>query len=207
MNHKTWQKARLLVLSCCSLSIFLTLGIKLLANPTVDNYQFPENLALNEWESIDTSNIKYYDENLQGKRYQSEASNNFTVEVYYIPNNRRGNEGLISQYRKLESVPENITIIENKQLGHYGLFTKNNQVNLNTCIHSQGKTAFTAQQFDNLVNQNLKSRLLPWILGVSDLRTWDCFWVNMSVPLTHITEEEAYIILQIELATLVAKII
>ncbi|MDJ0531689.1 MAG: cyanoexosortase A system-associated protein [Xenococcaceae cyanobacterium MO_207.B15] len=205
MNDKYWQEARLLILGCCSLGIFLTLGIKLLAKPSV--YKFPENLTLDKWESISTDKIKYYGENLQGKRYQPESSaNRITVEVYYIPNNSQGNKSLIQQYRELESYPENIAIIKDNNLGYYGLFTEDNHTSLTSCIHPQGKTAFTSQQFANLANQNLKSNLLPWILGVSDLRDWSCFWVNMSVSLENITEEKAYTILQKQLLTLVSDI-
>lgn len=207
MNPKYWQTTRLLILGCCSLGILLTLGIKLLAKPNI--YKFPEHLAFNQWESISTDKINSNGQNLnfQGKRYQLEESgNNLTVEVYYLPNHFQGNEKLIQKYRELESEPENITVIENSSIGHFGLFTEEGKTHLNTCIHPQGKTAFSQQQVAHLANQNLNSRLLPWFLGLSDLRDWRCFWVNMSISLENITEEEAASILQKRLIVLVSKI-
>ena len=205
MNPKYWQKARLLILGCCSLGIFFTLGIKLLAKSSI--YKFPSNLVLHTWESIKTDNIKYYSTTLEGRREQKKvSSSNLSIKVYYIPNNLLGNKELIRQYQLLESPPENITMIENSEIGYYGLFTKGNSTNLATCVHPEGKTAFTFPQFTNLAHQNIKTRLLPWIFGISDLRDWRCFWVNMSMSLDNITEQEAHDILQTELKTIVSEI-
>lgn len=205
MNYKHWHKARLLILSCCSLGILLTLGIKLLAQSSL--YTFPDKFTSEQWESITTKKLKYAHENIQGKRYiQKKSTNNLVVEVFYFPNNNQDNQELIKQYLELKSPPKNLTIIENKNFGNFGLFTQEQKTILTTCIHPQGKTAFTSQQLTNLANQNLKQRLLPWFLGLSDLRDWRCFWVNMSVSLEHLTEEEAASILQTQLETLVAQI-
>ncbi|AFZ35233.1 hypothetical protein Sta7437_1671 [Stanieria cyanosphaera PCC 7437] len=206
MNHKHWHKARLLILGCCSLSIFITLGIKLLAQSST--YTFPNKFTSDQWESITTDKIKSYGKNLQGKRYIPETSvNNLLVEVFYISNNNTSNQELIQKYLELQTVPKNLTVIENKNLGNYALFTKDKKTILTTCIHPQGKTAFTSQQFAQLANQNLKQNLLPWFLGLSDLRDWRCFWVNMSVSLENLTEEEAANILQTHLQTLVVQVI
>ena len=205
MNPKYWQQARLIILGCCSLGIFLTLGIKLLATSSVS--QFPKNLTSHKWESIKTDSSKYQGVIEQGKRYQRGISdNNLTVEVYYIPNTIKGKGEIIRKYQVSESLPENITMIENSEIGYYGLFTKGNNTNLATCVHPEGKTAFTFQQITNLAHQNIKTRFLPWIFGISDLRDWRCFWVNMSMSLNNITEQEAHDILQAELKTIVSEI-
>ena len=196
---------RVLILRCCSLGILIVLGMKLLVESSA--YQFPKNSALDKLELSKTFKSNYYGAIIQGRGYKSkESENNLTVEVYYIPNNIGGNKQLIKEYQKSKSLPENITILENTKIGYYGLFTENNEIHLNTCIHPEGKTAFTRPQFANIANKNLKSRLLPWILGFSELRDWRCFWVNMSLSLDNISQEEASDILQRQLLNLVAKI-
>ncbi len=205
MNPKSWQQARLLMLSFCSLGIFLTLGIKLLATSPVS--KFPKNLTSDKWESIQTDNSKYQGIIEPGKHYQRRISNkNLTVEVYYIPNTIQGKGEIIRKYQVSESLPEKITMIENSEIGYYGLFTKGNNTNLATCVHPEGKTAFTFAQVTNLAHQNIKTRFVPWIFGISDLRDWRCFWVNMSMSLDNITEQEAHDILQKELKTIVSEI-
>lgn len=196
---------RLLILRACSLGILLTLVMKVFVKSSP--YEFPKNLAWHKWESTKTFNNNYYHTKIQGRGYTTEESDNsLKVEVYYIPNNLTGNKHIIKEYQKSESLPENIKVVKSEPIGYYGLFTENNQTYLNTCIHPEGKTAFTHPQFANLATQNLKTRLLPWILGISDLRDWRCFWVNMSLSLDSLTEEEAQDILQEQLKNLVSQI-
>lgn len=111
---------------------------------------------------------------------------------------------MISQSLELESAPQNLTIRKNKNIGSYGLFSQGNKTYLTTCIHAQGKTAFTSEDFAKLSNYNLRSRLFPWILGLSDLRDWSCLWVKMSISIDNITEEKADELLQQRLLDLVS---
>lgn len=204
MNRQDWYQARLLILGCCSLSIFFTLGFKLLAKPSVN--KFPTNQILTEWESITTNKIKYYGDRVEGKRQTSKnLANHLVVEVYYLPNSNGNNQELIQQYWELKSLPK-IKMIENKNFGAYGLFVRDRKTILNTCINPQGKTAFTFEQFTHLSNQNMRQRLLPWFLGLSDLRDWRCYWVNMSVSGDRLTEAEAASILQKQLLTLISQV-
>lgn len=199
------KSTRLLILRCCSLGILITLGIKLLVKSSTD--EFPKNLAGNRWESIDIESSRDHSLIKEGKRYQEKIlGNNLTTEIYYIPNNIVGNKRLIQEHQQLEYSVENITVFKKNNLGYYGLVTEDNQTYLNTCIHPEGKTAFTRSQFANLANQNLKSRFVPWLLGVSDLRDWRCFWVNMSLSLDNISEQEASEILQKQLLKLVSQV-
>ena len=201
MNVLNWQKSRLVSLICCSFTILVALLI--LSNKS-DKYGFPQNIAWQEWESINTKKIRPNDEQIEGRKYQQETNHNLDMEVYYIPNSRGDNSKIISQYLELDSYPKNLTIKQNINIGSYGLFSEGNKAYLTTCVHAQGKIAFTNQQFAELVNHNLRSRLLPWILGLSELRDWDCLWINMSVSLDHITEEKAALFLQEQLYDLVS---
>ena len=203
MNAVNWQKSRLVVLSCCSFTILVTLIF--LFNKS-DKYAFPQNISLQQWESINTDKITFKGKHIKGRKYQQEKNHNLDIEIYYIPSGRGENSRLIRQYLELESEPQNITVKENKNIGSYGLFSEGNKTYLTTCIHSQGKTAFTSQQFAKLANHNLNSRFLPWILGLSDLRDWSCLWINMSVSLNNITEEKASLLLQQQLFDVVSII-
>ena len=201
MNVLDWQKSRLVSLICCSFTILVALFI--LLNKS-DKYAFPQNIALQEWESINTKKIITNEKQIEGRKYQRETNNNLDIEVYYIPNSTGDNSKIISQYLELDSDPENLTVKQNINIGFYGLFSEGNKAYLTTCIHAQGKIAFTNQQFAELVNHDLRTRLLPWLLGLSDLRDWSCLWVNMSISLEHITEEKASLLLQEQLYDLVS---
>ncbi len=206
MSLKYWQKVRLMMLVFCSLGISLTLTVKFLFKSSI--YQFSQDIVLDNWQSSSIDPNQYYGSSRKWKRHESQVSNNdLATEVYYIPNNLKGNQELIQKYHNSEYSLDNLTIIEKKNLGYYGLFTTNNRSHLTTCLHPEGKTAFTFNQFANLANQNLKTRFVPWVFGISDLRDWRCFWISMSLSLDNITEEEAYNILQNNLLTVVSEIV
>ena len=139
-----------------------------------------------------------------------DKNHNLDINIYHIPNyitnDSEDNSKLIRQYLELESEPKNIIVKKDRNIGSYGLFSEGNKTYLTTCIHSQGKTAFTYQQFAELANHNLHRRLLPWILGLSDLRNWNCLWVNISLSLQDITEDQASLLLQQKLFDLVSLI-
>ncbi len=48
--------------------------------------------------------------------------------------------------------------------------------------------------------------MLPWILGLSDLRDWNCLWVNISLSLHNITKDKTLLLLQQKLFDLVSLI-
>ena len=205
MNLLDWRKLRLVILSCCSFTIVLAL-IFLLNKSKSEKYNFSQNIAWRQGKLINTEKIKPNNKQIEGRRYQQETNHNLDIKIYYIPNSRGGNSKIIRQYLELDSDPENLTVKQNKNIGFYGLFSERNKAYLTTCIHSQGKTAFTDQQFAELANHDLRSRLLPWMLGFSDLRDWNCLWVNMSVSLNNITEEKASLLLQQQLLDLVSVV-
>ena len=122
---------------------------------------------------------------------------NFTVETRYFANAVRGNLGLINNYGEIDDVsPSQVEVNHKAETGYYGVFTHQNKAYLTTCLRPQGKSVFTAQQLADAANENMSRRILPWLLGTADLRDWSCLWVNMSVSLTDLTQEEAYRLLQ-----------
>ncbi len=140
----------------------------------------------------------------EGRKYKEEK-HNLGMEIYFVPNSPGETLSLMNQYLELQLKPEDVALKSDSQIGSYGLLNKNNRTYLDTCIHSNGKTTFTPQQFSELANNNLSSRLLPWIFGLSDLRDWSCLWVNMSVSTDDVTEDEAAGLLEQKLFTLLSE--
>jgi len=200
MNFLDWQKSRLVILRCCSFTILVALIFLLTKN---NKYSFPLEQISQKWELIKTEKINGGD--LEGRKYQPGTNHNLVIEIYHIPNNKIGNLGIINKYLELKSDLKNFTILESKNIGHYGVFSEGNKTYLTTCIHSHGKMAFTYQQFAQLANYKLSDRLLPWIFGLSDLRDWSCLWVNMSMSLDNITPKEATHMLEKQLFDLIAQ--
>lgn len=200
MNFLDWQKSRLVILRCCSFTILVALILLLTKN---NKYSFPQEEISQKWELIKTEKIN--GEDLEGRKYQSGKKHNLVIEIYHIPNNKRGNLDIVNKYLEIESGLKSFTMLEGENIGHYGLFSEGNKTYLTTCIHSQGKIAFTYQQFAQLANYKLSDRLLPWIFGLSDLRDWSCLWVNMSMSLDNITPEEAAILLEKQLFDLISQ--
>ncbi|WP_036477310.1 hypothetical protein [Myxosarcina sp. GI1] len=225
MNIKYWQLARTVVLGCCSLGVAFAIGINLFVKDFKNEFVPP--LVFKEWKEIEPKFINnlfpYRNRNIQGWRDyapltatgdRKRTDNSLVTEVYYVPNYTQGNEKLIQRYRgiakdmsdKTDTVDNSsrITVVENK-LGTYGLSTHDEKMYLNTCMYSQGQTAFSKSQIIALANENMSRRLLPWIFGLEDLRDWDCFWVNISVSLVDINETKAASLLETRLRELNAK--
>ena len=201
MNQLLGNKSRILTLQACSLALVASLAY-ILFKPQKDT--FHELPQLSNWESIDSEiKIAYYE--TEGKKYREESNPNIGIEVFLIPVLHGDNLEIIKSRLGFDLKSQELTVVEDRKLGSYGLFTRDNTAYLATCLHSQGKTAFNRQQFSNLVNHNLSDRIIPWMLGLSDIRDWRCFWVNISVELEDITEREATRLLQNRLSQLVSQ--
>ena len=202
MNQSNWQRARLIILPGYSLAILAAL-ILVLIKPSKD--RLTQDLALSSWTEIESDKLGYEYQLTEGRKL-SQEQHNLETEIYFIPTSRGETLSLIERYWSTKLKLKDIAVESDSQIGSYGLLTKNNRIYLNTCIHSSGITAFTPQQFSQLANANLSSRLLPWIFGFTDLRDWDCFWVNMSVSTNNLTEKEAHQFLKQRLLALLEAI-
>ena len=201
MIQLNWQKSRLVILGSYSFAILVS-AIFVLTKPNQN--KFPQSIAFDHWETIKTDKISSEHKLTEGRKYKEEK-HNLRMEIYFIPSSRGETLSLMNQYLELQLKPKDIAIKSNSQIGSYGLLNKNNQTYLDTCIHPSGKTAFTPQQFSKLANDNLFSRFLPWIFGLSDLRDWSCLWVNMSVSTDNVTQEEAAELLKQKLFALLSE--
>ena len=202
MNALSWSKSRLLLLKFCSVALVATVFYIFLK----PQQNVLHNLYIsNQWEAISDHEIETIDLGNEGKKYKDKKNYNLELEVFVIPILRGDVWVLIKSYLGFSLTSQDLTVVKDKKIGSYGLFTKNNSTYLSTCIHPQGKAAFNSKEFTKLVNYNLRDRIIPWVLGLSDLRDWRCFWVNMSVDLEDINEQEATKILQERLAHIISQ--
>lgn len=189
MMNLTWQRSRLAILGGCSGAIVIALLLVLTDN---SRNTFPQSMVGDDWYAVSTDRLNSDHKLSEGRKYQPSADkDSLNMEIYMIPNSRGETLSLMNQYSQTQLKPSDVEVKSNSEIGSYGLWIANDRTHLNTCIHSSGKTAFTAAKFSQLANANLKSRLLPWIFGLSDLRDWNCFWVNISVVNDGMTEPEA----------------
>lgn len=202
MNQPFGQQSRLILLKSCALAVAINL-VYLISKPSQDKFFELPNVS--QWNAITTKHVKDKSLKLDTREYQNREEHNLSVKVSLDPTFQGGNLSLIKSYLGFDLKPQDLSVVEDEKLGHYGLFVQDKTAYLSTCIHSQGKTAFTLEQFSKLANHNLRDRIFPWIFGLSDLRDWRCFWVNTSVDLAEITELEANVILKNKLSSLMSE--
>ncbi len=202
MNTLSWRNSRLLLLRICSVALVGTVSYIFL-KPQQDVFH---NLSIsNQWETVDRHEIEIVYQVTEKKEYREKNNHNLGLEVILIPILREDVLTLIKSHLGFNLKSQDLKVIEDKDIGSYGLFTQNKAAYLSTCIHPQGKTAFSNKQFTELATHNLRDRILPWVLGLADFRDWRCFWVNISVDLEDISEKEATKLLQEKLAYIVSQ--
>lgn len=203
MNQSKWQKIRLIILAGYSLATLVAL-VFISTKSQLD--KFSNHVVFDNWLAIETERLRSEGESIPGRRYREPETHDLAVEIYSISNSSGETLSFLNRYKKLELELKDIAIASDNRIGSYGLLTRNNRTQLNTCIHASGATAFTSQQFSELANANLDSRLLPWIFGFKDLRDWDCLWIDISVSLKNLAEPEAHQFLKQRLLVLLQEI-
>ena len=202
MNQSTWYKSRLLLLKFCTFASAVTL-FYIFTKPEKDS--LANFSLLGQWESIKPVKLELRNEPIERKKYQTRGEQNLNIETLIFPNFGGNSPRVIELHIKPDLKPEDLTIVEDKKVGSYALFNHNNSSYLTACVHSTGKTAFNSQQLGQLANYNIGSRIVPWILGLSDIRDWRCLWVNMSIDLKDISQAEANRLLQNKLYSILPK--
>lgn len=191
-----WKRARLITLGGYSVIALIAL---FLVTMKPDESQFPQEIALSGWTEIKSD--RFNDDKITEGRKSDREQSDLETEIYFIPASQKEDWNQIVRSWSMTLKPKELAV-SNSQIGSYYLRTKNNRIYLNTCMHSSGKTALSTEQFNELANADLSSRLLPWFFGLSDLRDWNCFWVNMSVSKDNTTYKEAAKLLEQRLFTL-----
>jgi cyanosortase A-associated protein len=198
MINSNWQRLQPIVLGSYSIAIAVAI-LLVLIKPSQD--PFPQDLTLKEWQEITSDRLNYGHKIYQGRK-QKRAKHALETEVLFIAASDGDNLSLINQYKAIALTPQDILVKSRAGIGFYGLWAQNNRTHLNTCIHPSGQTAFTPQQFGQLANGNLRSRILPWLFGFQDLRDWGCLWVNMSVANNNLSQKETQELLEQNLIAL-----
>ncbi len=202
MIDLNWQRSRLVILGSYSLVISAAL-LLVWTKPSKD--RLTQDLALSGWTEIESDRL-ISEHQLALGRKTSQKQHNLEIEIYHLPTNSGDTLRSIERYWAIEIEQKDLAMKSDSQIGSYGLLAKDNRTFLHTCIHGSGRSAFDPRQFSKLANENLSSRLLPWIFGLKDLRDWDCFWVNMSVSTSDLTDKEAHQYLKQRLGALLQKI-
>lgn len=108
-------------------------------------------------------------------------------------------DGNIDKYlQTYKDIQPLLMVKQQSEIGFYGLFIDSGNAYLSSCINPRGENTVTAEQFTrNRNTYDLQwNRVLSWLLGISNLREWDCLWVNLSIPLDDYSQEHTYLKLE-----------
>ena len=137
-----------------------------------------------------------YLEEPEGKFYRYEEGDRILeIEMRYITYTDGNLKKYLQTHKKIDTL---LSIKQQPDIGFYGLFANEEKAYLTSCLNPRGPSTVTAAQFSH--NRNTYDlqwhRILWWMLGRSDLRQWNCLWVNLSIPLDGFSQEETYSILE-----------
>nr|WP_243147208.1 cyanoexosortase A system-associated protein [Scytonema sp. UIC 10036] len=161
-------------------------------------FVFPEEIPLPTWQfsqSYFLPNLnKEYPELLAQKHYQYIQNNlSLDIEMYYLKDR---NTPISLENLTFTSSPP--TVRKKEGIGYYGLGVEQQRAYLSACIHAQGSSTFTEEQFEQnqYLYQMQPQRLLPWLLNQEPLQDRRCLWTRLSIPLKNGSSKEAYYILE-----------
>jgi cyanosortase A-associated protein len=82
-----------------------------------------------------------------------------------------------------QGIPDSLLIREKQGMGYYGLFNKNQQTHLTTCLTPKGGNIFKREEFLQVRYQSdiRPERFLPWVIGKVPLLDNRCLWIDMSL--------------------------
>ncbi|MGA1409605.1 MAG: hypothetical protein ACO37W_07720 [Prochlorotrichaceae cyanobacterium] len=209
MKYKTryrtelsWTKIRITLLGTIVGIVAILVGLPKSWFTSFDPESFyPENLPLPSsnsapWQLISSSPVNPNEE-WTGYRYlyqipqEDPTTLTLNAEVFLpwsqppVPlHNQQIFSALIAQDDRDATMPSN-RIQYDAVVGYFGEFVYQNRAYLSACILPEGGTVFNRsqhQQSRNLLMQN-PQHLFLWIIGVRDLRDWQCLWTNLSLPI------------------------
>ncbi len=197
-----WKQFRILLLGLTLICILVVLGNLILLSK-IDQYKvasflFPEEIPLPKWQfsqSYFLPNLsEEYPELLAQKHYQYIQNNlSLNIEMYYLKD--RNTPISLENLTSTSSPP----IVRKKEgIGYYGLGVEKQRAYLSACIHAQGSSTFTKEQFDQnqYLYQMQPHRLLSWLLNQEPLQDRRCLWARLSIPLKNDSSKDAYQILE-----------
>ncbi|MEY2978726.1 MAG: hypothetical protein ACO31I_03195 [Prochlorotrichaceae cyanobacterium] len=210
MRYRTklsWTQTRIILLGTIVGIVAILVGLPKSWFTSFDPENFyPENLPLPSsnslsWEFISGSPVNPNEEWI-GYRYlyqipgEDSATLTLSAEVFLpwsqppAPIRNKQILALIAQGDRDATMPPN-RIQYDAEIGYFGEFVYQNRAYLSACILPEGGTVFNSSQHQQSRNILIKNpqHILLWIIGLRDLRDWQCLWTNLSLPIQGVAIE------------------
>ena len=189
-----------------NLMALLALIIPDVANRSIANFQFPQQIKLSSGQAISISKSNDLTPSArqqqvrqrtievpleimaENQKYQYEQKGSpVNLEISYLTNTRGDVGTYLSKYTDI--APEaihNRTIAQLKNIGHHTLLKDDARAYLSSCISPRSPSNVSQKQFSEYRYQNdLTFKVAwEWLQGKSSIRDRRCLWVHLSVPLT-----------------------
>jgi cyanosortase A-associated protein len=152
---------------------------------TTVTFTLPSTVSLLGWQSRTSEPIHENYPNFQSGRKFQYHQNKTTIdaEMRHLINTDGDVKQYLERYRSM-SLTQAPLMRYQTGVGFYGLVTDSDRAYLSACINPRGESTFTGIQFGR--NRNTLDlqvdRILPWLLGVTELRDHRCLWVILSIP-------------------------
>lgn len=147
-------------------------------------FTLPSTVSLLGWQSRLSELIHENYPNFQSGRKFQYYQNKTTIdaEMRHLVNTDGDVKKYLERYRSM-SLSQTPLMRHQKGVGFYGLATEGDRAYLSACINPRGESTFTGIQFGR--NRNMLDlrvdRILPWLLGATELRDHRCLWVILSI--------------------------
>lgn len=193
MSTVPWKTARIALLGTTFAGVLFVL-VKSLFYPassdrTISAFDFPKTIPLSGWQQINTTPLPVTEDALfvSGAHYQYvQDQRTLDIKMYYVVlNDSSGLQEVLENYGYENWVKNQVEMRQDKNIGFYGFWQTNNQLNLGTCINPIPGTTLTTDQFSQKYNSQAfqLGRIIPWLLGQAPLRDIRCLWTKLSIPI------------------------
>lgn len=207
MIADSWKTARIALLGTTFAGVLLVL-VKSIFYPassdrSVSAFDFPQTVPLSGWQQIKATPLPVTEDALflSGAHYQYlQEDRSLDIRMYYVTvGNASGLQDVIKKYGYENWVQNQVEMRQDKNIGFYGFWQKENRVNLAACINPIPRTTLTGDQFGQMYNSQAfqLGRIIPWLLGKAPLRDSRCLWTTLSLPIeTGKSPQEIYPVLE-----------
>lgn len=192
MANSYWQKIRLLLI-ILTFSGVLAVLIRSLLLPypqkknTSENFIYPENVPIVNWQQTGSKFLKNNAKNSEGKKHlyeYNQGNNQVKIQGQY----QQYSDSNMSRFLMIETgIPPANTLPQMRYkegFGYYYLLENEGKTFLTACLNPKGESTVTQDQHTK--NRYLKTmgfqRTLLWIIGQQDLTDGRCLWTLISIP-------------------------
>lgn len=188
-----WKSVRIGLLGTTFAGVLLVLAKSIFypasSDRTISPFEFPPKVDLPGWQEVKSQPIDPTEDALflSGWNYQY-FQNTFSLNIkmyYVIVDDPSGIQTVLEKYGYGSWVISQVKMQQNKNIGFYGFWQSEEQVNLGACINPYGGSTVTTDQFGQNQNTNALKlrRIIPWLLGTDSLRDLRCLWTTLSMPI------------------------